>query len=125
MIASPTLVIMKHCNHEIFELQADLYQTMANAKRLVIVELLSHGEKSVGAIAEALDSSTSAVSQHLRNMKDKSVVVTRKEGQTVYYRLKNPKIIKGCHLVRQILLEELESQGRMARDYDEDTALTR
>ena len=112
---------MKPCNFEIFELQAELYQTMANPKRLAIVELLSHGEKSVGNIAEALDSSVSAISQHLRNMKDKNVVVTRKDGQTVYYRLKNPKIIEGCQLVREILLEDMESQGRMARDYEEDT----
>jgi DNA-binding transcriptional ArsR family regulator len=115
---------MKPCNLEIFELQADLYQTMANAKRLAIVELLSHGEQSVGAIAEALDATVSAVSQHLRNMKDKNVVVTRKDAQTVYYRLKNPKIIQGCHLVREILLEDMQAQGRMARDYDEETALT-
>ena len=120
----PTLEIMKPCNFEIFELQAELYQTMANAKRLAIVELLSHGETSVGSIAEALDLSISAISQHLRNMKDKNVVVTRKDGQTVYYRLKTPKIIEGCHLVRKILLEELESQGRIARDYDEETVLT-
>ena len=115
---------MKPRNLELFELQAELYQTMANAKRLAIVELLSHGEHSVGAIAEALDLSISAISQHLRNMKDKNVVVTRKEGQTVYYRLKTPKIIEGCHLVRKILLEELESQGRIARDYDEESTLT-
>ena len=114
---------MKPCNLEIFELQAELYQTMANARRLAIVELLSHGEKSVGVIAESLDCTVSAVSQHLRNMKDKNVVVTRKAGQTVYYRLKNPKIIEGCHLVRRILLEEMESQGRMARDYDEEAVL--
>jgi ArsR family transcriptional regulator len=116
---------MKPCNVEIFELQAELYQTMANAKRLAIVELLSHGEQSVGTIADTLSSTVSAISQHLRNMKDKSVVVTRKDGQTVYYRLKNPKIIEGCHLIREILLEEMESQGRMARDYDEETVLTR
>jgi DNA-binding transcriptional ArsR family regulator len=115
---------MKLCNFQLFELQADLYQTMANPKRLAIVELLSHGEQSVGAIAETINSSVSAVSQHLRNMKDKNVVSTRKDGQTVYYRLKNPKIIEGCHLVREILLEEMESQGRMARDYDEETVLT-
>ncbi len=115
---------MKPCNLEIFELQAELYQTMANAKRLAIVELLSHGEKCVSAIAEDLDATVSAISQHLRNMKDKNVVVTRKDAQTVYYRLKNPKIIEGCHFVREILLEEMEAQGRKARDYDEETILT-
>lgn len=112
---------MKPCNLEIFERQAELYQTMANAKRLAIVELLSRGERCVGSIAEALDSSVSAVSQHLRNMKNKNIVITRKDAQTVYYRLKNPKIVEGCVLVREILLEEMELQGRKARDYDEDT----
>jgi len=124
IVAPLTLALMKPCNLEIFKLQADLYQTMANAKRLAIVEILSHGEQSVGAIAEALSSTVSASSQHLRCMKDKNVVVTRKEGQTVYYRLKNLKIIEGCHLIRDILLDEMESQGRIARDYDEATILT-
>ena len=52
---------------------------------------------SVGEpLPKSSDTSISAVSQHLRNMKDKSVVVNRKEGQTVYYRLKNPKMIKAA-----------------------------
>lgn len=115
---------MELCNLEIFELQADLYQTMANAKRLAIVEMLSHGEMCVGSIAETLDTSISTISQHLRNMKDKNIVTMRKEGHTVYYRLKNPKIIAGCHLVREILLEDLEAQGRIARDFEEEATLT-
>jgi len=94
---------------------------MANPKRIAIVEILSKGEQSVGSIAEALDASISAVSQHLRTMKDKGVVVNRKEGQTVYYHLKNPKLIEGCHIMREVLLEEMEERGRMARDYEEET----
>ena len=46
---------MKPCNLELFELQAELYQMMANPKRLAIVELLSHGEQQRRrAIAEVL-----------------------------------------------------------------------
>ncbi|MBN2162702.1 MAG: winged helix-turn-helix transcriptional regulator [Pontiellaceae bacterium] len=115
---------MELCNLELFERQADLYQTMANPKRLAIVEMLSHGEMCVGSIADKLETSISTVSQHLRNMKDKNVVTMRKEGHTVYYRLKNPKIIEGCHLVREILIDELKDQGRIARDFDEETTLT-
>ena len=115
---------MKLCDLELFERQASLYQTMANAKRLAIVELLSHGETSVSVIAEMLETSISAVSQHLRILKDKHVVSTRKDGQSVYYRLKNPKIIEGCHIVRKILLDEMETQGRIARGYDTETVLS-
>ncbi len=112
---------MKPCNFELFELQAELCQMMANPKRIAIIEILGRGERSVGELAEALSTSISTVSQHLRTMKDKGVVVNRKEAQTVYYHLKNPKLIEGCHIMREVLLEEMESQGRIARNYDETT----
>lgn len=96
---------------------------MANSKRIAIVEILGDGEQCVGSIAEALGTTISTVSQHLRTMKDKGVVVNRKEGQTVYYHLKNPKLIDGCHIMREVLLEEMEERGRMARDYEEETTL--
>ena len=110
---------MKPCNFELFELQAELCQLMANPKRIAIIEILGDGERSVGELAESLSTSISTVSQHLRTMKDKGVVVNRKEAQTVYYRLKNPKLIEGCHIMREVLLEEMELQGRIARNYDE------
>ena len=92
---------------------------MANPKRIAIIEILGDGERSVGELAEALSTSISTVSQHLRTMKDKGVVVNRKDAQTVYYHLKNPKLIEGCHIMREVLLEEMELQGRIARNYDE------
>jgi ArsR family transcriptional regulator len=115
---------MKLHKFMIFELQAELCQMMANPKRVAIIELLSEAERSVGELAKALDSSISAISQHLRTMKDKGVVTNRKDAQTVYYRLKNPKLIEGCHIMRDILLEELKSQGRIAHDYNKKLTLT-
>lgn len=114
---------MKPCNFQLFELQAELCQMMANAKRIGIVEILSQGECCVGELAKALETSVSTISQHLRTMRDKGVVLNRKDGQTVYYRLKNPKLVEGCHIMREFLLEEMESQGKIAREYDEDTLL--
>jgi len=111
---------MKQCNYQLFELQAELCQMMANPKRIAIVEILGGGEQCVSFIAEALDSSVSAISQHLRTMKDKGVVVNRKEGQTVYYHLKNPKLLAGCHIMREVLIEEMEERGRLARDYNDE-----
>ncbi len=115
---------MQPCNFELFELQAELCQMMANPKRIAIVDILSQGECSVGELAEALSTSISTVSQHLRTMKDKGVVTNRKEAQTVYYHLKNPKLIESCHIMRDILLEEMELQGRIARNYEEGSATT-
>ncbi len=82
-----------------------------------MVELLSQKERCVGELADALGSSVSAISQHLRTMKDKGMVVNRKEAQTVYYRLKNPKLIKSCQVMREVLLEEIESQKNLAQNH--------
>ena len=106
---------MKISKLEILEKQAELCSTMAHPKRLAIVEALKEGEVSVGEIAAALESSISTVSQHLRLMKDKGVVVARKDGQTVYYRLRNPKILTCCTMVREVLLEDLSEHGRMVK----------
>jgi ArsR family transcriptional regulator len=112
-------------NYELLERQADLCQMMANPKRLAILEALDREEVCVSELAELIDTSISATSQHLRVMKDQKIVTTRKDGQTVYYRLKNPKIVEGCKLIRQVLLEELESQGRLAQDFEKENGKDR
>ena len=74
---------MKRQNKEIFELHADFCRTIGNSKRLMIIELLSKKEMSVGEITKAMDITISNVSQHLRTLKSHHVVNSRKEGQTV------------------------------------------
>ncbi|MBN2113090.1 MAG: winged helix-turn-helix transcriptional regulator [Acidimicrobiia bacterium] len=104
-------------DREIFELQAKLCATLSNANRLRMIEVLKHGEASVGAIAEAVGCTLSSASQHLRLMRDAKVVTARKDAQTVYYRLRNPKVVECCQMVRDVLIEDLHEQGRLARDY--------
>lgn len=69
---------------------AELLAVAGNAVRLRIIYLLAvHREMCVCDLAEVLGMTVSAVSQHLRKLKDKRVVQTRREGQTIYYTLKN------------------------------------
>lgn len=67
---------------------ADLLGAAGNPQRLKILYLLyAHKELCVCDLAEALDLTDSAVSQHLRKLKDKNIVKTRRQGQTIYYSL--------------------------------------
>jgi ArsR family transcriptional regulator len=102
---------------EIFDLQAKLCSTMANATRLRIIEVLKRGEASVGAIAEAIGTPVPTTSKHLRQMRDNNVLTSRKDGQTVYYRVRHEKIIECCQLVREVLIEDLQEQGRIAKAF--------
>lgn len=64
-----------------------LLKTMANEKRLFILCNLLDGELSVNDLAERVELSQSALSQHLAILRQENFVQTRKESQTVYYSL--------------------------------------
>ena len=64
-----------------------LLKAMANERRLTILCHLAGGEKSVGTLEAVLDLSQSALSQHLARLRTDRIVLTRREGQTIYYRL--------------------------------------
>ncbi len=67
---------------------AQLLKTLANAQRLRVLCLLVGREMTVGQINEELpDLSQSALSQHLARLRDENMVSTRRESQTIWYRL--------------------------------------
>lgn len=65
---------------------------VANAKRLLILCELAKGERSVGALQAAVGLSQSALSQHLARFREAGMVETRRESQTIYYRISDPDL---------------------------------
>lgn len=100
----------------IFKLHAEICKTMANPKRIEIINALRDGEKSTGDLVSTLDVSKANVSQHLAVLRQKGIVIDRREGVNVYYRIANPKVIQACDLMREVLLEQLEAGQKLARD---------
>lgn len=67
---------------------ADSLGVAGNLQRLKVLYLLhAHREMCVCDLAEVLELSDSAISQHLRKLKDKNIVKTRRNGQTIFYSL--------------------------------------
>jgi len=69
-----------------------MLKLLANAKRLMILCHLVKGEKSVGQLADLVELSSSALSQHLAKMREQGLVDSNKQGQMVYYRVTNPEV---------------------------------
>jgi ArsR family transcriptional regulator len=67
-------------------------KSIGDPKRLLIIHLLRQEELSVGEIAETLGISQSNASQHLAVLRDRGVVLTRREGTTICYRLASERI---------------------------------
>lgn len=64
---------------------AEILSALGNERRLLIMCHLLNGEISVGKIAEKVDLSQSALSQHLAKLRALGLVQTRRDGQTIYY----------------------------------------
>jgi len=96
-------------DRHLYKLHAGICHTLANPKRLEIIDKLRDQELSVTELVEALEISQANLSQHLSLMRQRGIVTTRREGLNIFYRLSNPKIIKACDLMRQVLMENLKS----------------
>lgn len=75
------------------EQAAAMLRTLGNEHRLLLLCLLiEHGELSVGEMHAHVDLSQSALSQHLARMRDDELVASRREAQTVHYRIADPRV---------------------------------
>ena len=71
---------------------AALLKALSNECRLIILCNLLAGEMSVSKLNESVDLSQSALSQHLARLRHDNLVTVRKEAQTVYYRINDPRV---------------------------------
>jgi ArsR family transcriptional regulator len=72
---------------------AELFRAFSDTSRVQIVSVLVAREVNVGALAEAVGISESAVSHHLRGLRQMDLVVARRDGKEVYYRIEDEHII--------------------------------
>jgi ArsR family transcriptional regulator len=100
---------------EVLELQADVCLALANYRRLQILGLLKDGERSVGQMLEKIEINKANMSQHLSILKQKGLLVSRREGTVVYYRLASPRITEACSIMRDVLLETLRQKERLSK----------
>jgi ArsR family transcriptional regulator, virulence genes transcriptional regulator len=74
---------------------ADILRALANERRLMILcKLVKWDEGGVNSLANAVGLSASAPSQHLAKMRDEGLVTFRRESQTIWYRVADPRIEK-------------------------------
>ncbi|WP_010542888.1 ArsR/SmtB family transcription factor [Sphingomonas elodea] len=72
---------------------ADMLKAIGNARRLMLLcKLVEHGERTVGDLAREVGLSQSACSQHLAKMRDEGLVTYRRESQTLWYAIADPRV---------------------------------
>lgn len=71
---------------------ASILKQLSNHYRLMILCCLSDNELTVGDLNQRIDLSQSALSQHLAKLRESNIVSTRRESQTIFYRIASPQI---------------------------------
>lgn len=86
--------------------KAGIFQALAHPTRIFIVELLAKGELTAGNLSELVGITQSNTSQHLAILRNKLIVETRKDANSIYYRLRDPLLGEVLDKMRQYFLAQ-------------------
>ena len=81
---------------------AAVSRALADAKRLCVLEVLATGERSVGQLSRDVSCQIPNMSQHLAVLRQAGLVSTRREGNTVFYRLADPRVLEAYKLIQSL-----------------------
>ncbi len=81
---------------------AAVARALADPKRLCVLESLASGEVSVGDLATRVSCQVPNMSQHLAVLRSAGLVTARRDGNTIYYRLADPRVLEACQLLQAI-----------------------
>lgn len=84
---------------------AEIFKKVGDGSRLRIFWMLCHCEECVSNIAAAMDMTDPAVSHHLRVLKDSGLIVSRRSGKEIYYKIADNKMSELLHHTCEIMLE--------------------
>ena len=93
----------------IYAVKAEFFRVLGHPARVRILELLRDGEHSVGELQAELHLDSSGTSQHLGVLRRLGVLESRKEGTSVFYRVRDPLTFQLLEVARQILTSSLEA----------------
>jgi DNA-binding transcriptional ArsR family regulator len=94
-------------NQALHRFKAEFFRALGHPARLVILEQLRSGEKSVNELQAVLGIDQSSVSQQLAVLRNKNIVESRKEGSSVYYTVRDPMIFQLLDIARAIFNNHL------------------
>lgn len=100
------------------QFKASIFQALAHPTRIAIVEVLREGELSAGAIIERLGIEQANASQHLSVLRAKHIVNSRKEGNQVFYSVRDPLLIEVLDVMRRYFQAHVEEAVAMLKEID-------
>ena len=99
--------------------KAGIFQALAHPTRVALVEHLRNAEMSVGQLCEKVGIEQANASQHLAVLRSKHIVETRKEGNQIFYRLRDPILGEVLEKMRDYFLAHMNEAMQLLREEQE------
>lgn len=109
---------MPHKASSVHEVKANLFRVLGHPARVLILELLREGERSVGALQAELELDSGGTSQHLAALRRIGLVESRREGTSVYYRVADERVFDLLEAGRAIISRQLAEQQAILQDLE-------
>jgi ArsR family transcriptional regulator len=107
---------------EVRRLKAGIFQALGHPTRLAILELLHHGELPVGTILARLGIEQANASQHLSTLRARRLVSNRKEGNQVFYSVRDPLLLEVLEIMRRYSMAHLQEDLALLRELEGEDA---
>jgi ArsR family transcriptional regulator len=101
---------------ELHRFKAEIFQALGHPTRIAIVEVLRNGEMSAGQLIEQLGLEQANASQHLAVLRAKQVVVNRKEGNQVFYSLRDPVLVEVLDVLKRYFYSHMSQTMSMLEE---------
>ncbi|MGA2880955.1 MAG: metalloregulator ArsR/SmtB family transcription factor [Bryobacteraceae bacterium] len=101
---------------ELRRFKAEIFQALAHPTRIAIVEALRDGEMSAGKIIEQLGLEQANASQHFAVLRSKQILINRKEGNQVFYSLRDPILIEVLDILKRYCYSQLSQTASMLKE---------
>jgi len=99
---------------EVNLLHAQMCQGLADPTRILILYLLAESPRHVTELAEMSGASQPTISRHLKVLRDRGLVTATREGNTIRYTLRDPRVIQALDLLRAVMADVLSQQAGLA-----------
>lgn len=102
----------------IYRLKGDFFKALAHPLRIRILEVLVDGERTVGELLAETGAESSHLSQQLGILRERGIVISRREGPNVRYCAKDPRIFLLLALAKDILTDSLRETESLLADLE-------
>ncbi len=112
-------------SNPVYVIKAQLFRALGHPIRIRILELLTEGERTVGELQAALALDSSGTSQHIAALRHQGLVESRRDGTSIHYRIRDPRVSQLLAVAKEILTAALTDSQALLSDLAGEPAARR